>query len=205
MIPIPKDVSNLVVRLPNPAANVNEEVRVENEVAAMALFRTALAPMGSSIIPDVYGWQNAGGDTKGYILEQWMEGQTLEEVFWTLNFDSKRVVLKQLARIVKSMQEYQLPPTVKGHGGLRFDEREDIITGPMTSPYGGPFASVGQMYLGMLRSQLTASDRSTVLDGWRKNEVRERLDRFVAMGAERLVREIQDDRPVLVHGDFCEF
>lgn len=80
----------------------------------------------------------------------------------------------------------------------------DIITGPTTIPCGGPFAYLAEMYSQMLRRQLDESDTSPLLQGWRADGLRDRLERFASDGIVGLVKANSLSRRTLVHGDFSE-
>lgn len=55
--------------------------------------------------------------------------------FKKLDSDAKKTVLDQVAEIPKLLQQYQLPASVKGYGGLGFAEDGSIDVGP-TPIYG---------------------------------------------------------------------
>jgi hypothetical protein len=61
------------MRISNPQALVNEEVRVQNEVAAMWLTRQALSGYELRLVPEAYGWCPSSDD-RGWILEEYKEG-----------------------------------------------------------------------------------------------------------------------------------
>ena len=110
-VALPDGTKTLVIRLSNAEANLNEAVRVENEVAAMVLMRSALARFGTRVIvPDVYDWQVASGDQQGYIVEQFMEGDQFCDNFGRMKRDDQKILLDQIADIFKaSLQMFQLP------------------------------------------------------------------------------------------------
>ena len=231
-VSLPTTSSSVVIRISNPQALVNHETRVENEVAAMMLMRDALSAYISQIVPQVYDWTSASpaNTILGYILQEYKPGVGLDTTFGLggssdqessfQEFDSvkKQDLLRQIAEVLKLIQSYKLPPTVKGYGGLRFDEAARIITGPTTIPCGGPFMTYPEMYAQMLQHQLGEADRNTELvRGWRTkdrntgstadhNDLRDRLDTLATAkdGIARIVEENSVQRPTLVHGDFGE-
>ena len=169
----------------------------------MMLMERALAQLPNSIVPKVYGWSPVGED-RGWILEQAMPGVRLDQEFWSLTPESQRIVLGQMAEILKALQDYPVPPDVESYGGASFDAQGSIVSGPMTLPVGGPAPSLAALYRSMATRQLELSDKSIVLDGWRQNGIRERLVKFVAQGLEESLSSCQLDRRVLVHGDFSK-
>jgi hypothetical protein len=64
---------NVVVRLSNPDAQLNNGVRVQNEVAVISLMRETLSTYNYSIIREVYGW-NTAAEGHGWIVEEYMPG-----------------------------------------------------------------------------------------------------------------------------------
>ncbi|KAK6209010.1 hypothetical protein LQW54_006758 [Pestalotiopsis sp. IQ-011] len=228
--PLPEDVSAVVIRISNPQALINHEVRVENEVAAMTLMRDALSSYSSSLVPEIYDWNSCTPSIKdspfGYVLQEHKPGTGLDSTFGLganseektsfedLPEDNKRDLLAQIAAVFKLIQTYELPATVKGYGGLRFDEAGDIVTGPTALPCGGPFETYPEMHAQMLRFQLEEADRNeNIVRGWRggdleRNSVglRDRLDKLASTdGIAKIVAQNSVDRPTLVHGDFDIF
>lgn len=228
-VSLPEDVSAVVIRLSNPQALINHEVRVENEVAAMTLMRNALSSYSSSLVPEVYDWNSCTPSAKnspfGYVLQEHKPGVGLDSTFGLganreqktsfedLPEDKKRDLLTQIAAVFKFIQSYELPPSVKGYGGLRFDEAGNIVTGPTSIPCGGPFETYPEMHAQMLRFQLREADRSeNIVRGWREANsepnslsLRDRLDNFAASNEiAKIARENSISRPTLVHGDFGE-
>lgn len=227
--PLPEDVSAVVIRISNPQALINHEVRVENEVAAMTLMRDALSSYSSKLVPEVYDWHSCMPSIKnspfGYVLQEHKPGVGLDSTFGLsanseqktsfedLPEDKKRDLLAQIAAMFKLIQSYELPPTVKAYGGLRFGEAGDIVTGPTAIPCGGPFETYPEMHAQMLRFQLEESDRSeNIVRGWREGDLepsgislRDRLDNLAASdGIAKIAGENSISRPTLVHGDFGE-
>lgn len=164
-VSLPADASSITIRISNPQALVNHETRVENEVAAMVLMRDALSSYSSQLIPQVYDWNSASSANTiiGYILQEHKSGIGLdssfglgsssehERSFQALDKVRKRDLLRQIAEVFKLIQSYELPASVKGYGGLRFDKEGKIIIGPTTIPCGGPFETFLEMYAQMLR------------------------------------------------------
>ncbi|EHL03113.1 hypothetical protein M7I_0805 [Glarea lozoyensis 74030] len=130
--------TKVVIRISNPQALLNEDVRVQNEVAAMCLARQALSTYGSRLIPHTYAWQSSE-EGYGWILQEYMEGVPLDKEMNGLNSDRKQDILHQIANVFKLIQNFSLPESVKGYGGLTFNDSGEIVTGPTTIPCGGPF------------------------------------------------------------------
>jgi hypothetical protein len=117
------------MRITNPGANLNDEVQVENEVASMALAREALAGAKTPLVPDVYGW-NSVVDGVGWILMELMSGSALPyKTFMQLDQQAKETVITQMAQILEMLQQYELPASVTGYGGLKFADDGSIING----------------------------------------------------------------------------
>ncbi|KAM0705901.1 hypothetical protein Q7P35_007261 [Cladosporium inversicolor] len=204
-------VTKVIIKFPNAAALVNETVRVQNEVAAIGVFRSALAEAGlARLFPTVYGWQatehtSEHGFVSGWIALEHMTGTSLEDLLPTFSPETKKRILGEIATILKSIQSYRLPPSIFGYGGFAFDPSGAVVTGPKTLPYGGPFQSLPEMHRQMLHKQLETADdpEAEIVDGWRQcgHALRERLDRFEVNGLAQLVEGNSVDRPTLVHGD----
>ena len=188
------------MRISNPKANLNEAVRVQNEVAAMCLMRQALSTYQDRLIPNVYAWRPST-DGYGFILQEYMPGAQLDKEMDSLDRAPQQDILRQVADVVKLIQSFPLPDSVEGYGGLAFNESGEIVSGPTTIPCGGPFSEFHEMYVQMLRRQLIESDTSERIAGWRRNGLRDRLEHFATDGLANRVAENAVPRQTLVHGD----
>ncbi|KAJ5654148.1 Aminoglycoside phosphotransferase [Penicillium lividum] len=202
---IPAGTSKLVLRIPKDNVSLEESVRIRNEVAFLALARDALSSMDPLIVPRVFGWEDALSPSPSglrWILEEYKEGESLSPTeILVLDDDTQRTLLHQIAQVVKAFQEYQLPESIS-YGGLKFDDQGEISSTVTVLPCGGPFPSYAQFLRGMCTWQLSASERSTHLNGWRDTpKLRKRLDAFFAEGLDRILAEIPEERPTLVHAD----
>lgn len=192
----------VVIRLSNAAAGLNDANRVENEVATMSLFRDALSHVSTHIVPKVYGWGSAANG-QGWICQEYMTGKSLE--FKSITIQDKHTILLQIAEIFEAIQKYQLPDTIKEYGGLRFDETGVIVSAPITLIDGGPFQSYEALYYEIIHSQLMVADKSAILEGWRLDGVRRRLDQFLVEGLHQVMRQVDSSKKVLVHGDLSKW
>jgi hypothetical protein len=186
------------MRLSNAAAGLHDMNCVENEVATMNIFADAMKDISTHLVPKVYGWGSAA-QGHGWIFQEFMTGKSV--AFKTMTVQEKRSVLQQIAEVFGALQKYQLPISVKEYGGLRFDENGAVVSGPMTLIAGGPFQSYEALYTEFVSSELAASDKSSILQGWRPNGVRERLEQFLRYGLHQLINQVHSRKKVLVHGD----
>ncbi|RDL34489.1 Protein kinase-like (PK-like) [Venustampulla echinocandica] len=202
---LPTGTTKVVIRISHPDAMLNEDIRVQNEVAVMCLMRLALSTYQDALIPNVYAWSPSSAEGYGWILQEYMGGTQIDKEFESLDRTPKEDILRQIADVFKLIQSYSLPESVKGYGGVGFGESGLIITGPTAIPCGGPFPEFQDMYLQMMRRQLAESDTSERLAGWRSTNLRERLESFAANGMKNEVVKNSVARPTLVHGDFNLF
>jgi hypothetical protein len=200
-VAIPDSAQHVVMRLSNAAAGLNDQNRVQNEVAAMSLAREALAPR--QIVPAVYGWASAAID-QGWILMEHMRGTPLDVKFEEMSSDDKNKTLKEVAGIVWAMQQYELPESIQGFGGLDFDRDGNIISAPLTVFSCGPFTTYSMLVKGVLCEQLAATDKSSILRGWTAKDTRVKLERFITEDVDRMLQSINTEKR-LVHGDFSTF
>jgi hypothetical protein len=205
--PVTFGSTKAVFRIGNHEGMFNHAVKVENTVATMQLVRQALSEQHLHIVPKVYAWSKTGGPSDiGWIMEEFKSGANIESQFHgTLSVDLQRHVLRQIAVVLKAVQNYELPAEAANFGGLTFDEANDgdVISGPFViEPYTDPFLDMKSFYQGMLQAQLAEADK-TFAQGWRKDGLRERLDKFAQEGLEKLLAEIltMDTRPNLIIGD----
>lgn len=200
---LPPDETDVVIRMSNPHALLNEEARVQNEVAAMKLMREALSGHSESLVPRVFGWSPAS-EGRGWIMQEFKHGLQLDAVFGGLPEERQVDVLNQVAAVYKLIQDFRVPNSVQGYGGLSFDDSGRVRSGPTTIPCGGPFSQFYEMYAQMLRRQLDETDTSERLRGWRRNSLRDRLERFASQGIAQSVNDNAVSRQTLIHGDFSK-
>lgn len=208
--PIPANTSRLVFRIPKENVNLEDSVRVRNEVAFLALARDAVASIGTSLIPQVFAWDDgmtSPGSRFGWILEEWKAGERLSgDQLEQLDEDTCRLVLGQIAAVVKAFQDYCLPDSIKGFGGLTFDHKGTMSTTASTIPCGGPFTTYANSLKGMCEWQLEASGRSALLNSWRDvPKLRQRLDALFTNGLDNLLAEVPEQKQTLVHADLCKY
>ncbi|KAF9895098.1 hypothetical protein FE257_004727 [Aspergillus nanangensis] len=203
-VSIPPGTGRLIVRFFRPFDTFNQAVRAENKVTAMALSRSALSPSRlAGVVPRVYGWERGTDDQGnfGWVVEEFMEGKVLADDFPTMPLDKQKIILGQLAEVVKAFQGYELPATVTGYGGCTFDKDGQVVAGPPSFQCkGGPFQTVSVMYTGLLRWQLEACERYDLIKGWRDSSIRDRLDRFMLEGMDIQMSGLPAGRPTLIQG-----
>jgi len=193
-------VIKAVVRLSNPNAMIDEEVRVENEVAAISLVQKALISYPCKIVPKVFAWQGSKHGL-GWIVQEYLSGEQLSLHFSDLQTDKKVVVLDQVAEIFEMIQSFQ--HGVEGFGGLRFDENGSVVAGRSSLWSVGPFSTHAGMYQAIFAKQLELTQATPLLDGWKGTGLQERLQRFSTSGGfANLLARTGDIQPTLVHGDF---
>jgi hypothetical protein len=144
----------------NPNAGLNEEFLVQNSIAFMALGREALKPFGGSIVPLVFDWEDSSEDSPGWSIIEWKGGINISETFRDLDSISQQKVTKQIAQIIKCLQDFKVPTT--HFGGLGLDWNGTFVGRPMNLPCGGPFASYEDLVQGMLEWQFAARNTSKV-------------------------------------------
>ncbi|KAI5195637.1 hypothetical protein AUEXF2481DRAFT_31497 [Aureobasidium subglaciale EXF-2481] len=200
--PLNSDTSQIIMRLSNAASGMPDHNRVENEVGMMFLFRRALANRDlGHLVPQVHAWGSAEGG-QGWILEEFVQGSQLDRVFETASGDLKQSVLDQMADIVAAMQSFAVPHTITQYGGVSFSPTGDVISGPMTTLSEGPFQTRACLYQTFLTQQLSSADRSPVLQGWRDDGLRARLERFCADELPELALTSENSNKTIVHSDF---
>ena len=166
----------------------------------MSLARKALAPR--QIVPAVYGWGSAADDNQGWILMEHMRGTPLDAAFDAMSSDDQSKSLKELAGIVRALQQYELPESIQEFGGLDFDHDGKIVSAQLTVFACGPFTTYPMLINGILYEQLAAADKSPIVRGWRDKGTRAKLERFITEDVDRMLQSVNTEKKRLVHGDF---
>lgn len=183
----------------------NELVRIENEVAALALAREALKPDLGQLIPRIFGWRGAGdGSDNGWFLQERMSGSSLPRDFDVKDANGKATILGQMADILAGFQRYKLPETIDRFGGVGFDADGLYISKALTTFDVGPFDEYDELIRAIIVAKLKEADANPRVDGWRGNDIRKRLDNFIARGLPNLLSQSNLSEKVLVHADFCK-
>lgn len=197
-------VTRIVVRISNPGAMLDEDVRVENEVAAITLMHRALAGSSYNSVPKVYAWETSNSAGTGWIVEEFMEGEKLSQHFPDLSIEKKARILDQVAELFGKIQAFD--PEISGFGGLRFDAHGRVVAGRSSLWSVGPFSNYADWYQGIFDKQLELVATTPLLDGWSEGGLKERLHHFGASGGLRsLLRPPENMRSTLVHGDICKY
>ncbi|KAF4634752.1 hypothetical protein G7Y89_g3359 [Cudoniella acicularis] len=204
-VPIPDGTRELIFRLTNPdTEGMNQTTRVENEVATIALASAALAGFVPHVVPSVYAWGSAAIESsQGWIIQELMPGAPVDESFDAMDLEQKRQIFAQMAKLLKSLQDYELPESIASFGGVTFDDTGRPISTAMTSVGAGPWSSYEASFKGRLEVALQKADANPYIKGWRANGVRQRLDAFVERGVPAQFEALgsKQDR-VIIHADF---
>ena len=208
-VPIPADTREFILRLSNAhAEGLHQQTRVQNEVGILTLASAALGHVKPNIVPRVFGWgSGASRECLGWILEELMPGAPLAEAFaQTMALDQKKEIMAQMATILKALQDYPLPESIKGWGGVTFDDSGDVISAPMTSVGAGPWSSFEESFRSRLEVALAKADKNPRLEGWRANGVRARVEAFMEQGLSAQFSDFTSKQDkVIVHADFSGF
>lgn len=195
--------------------DMNNESRVQNDVAAQYLFRTHLAatnPSLAHVVPDVYAWEPYRypevADESGFAwtMCEFKSGANLDAQFREMTIDGKLDVVEQMAEIFAAYQGTPLPASLKTHiGGLTFGEDGQVIGGQMPIIPPGPWQNYEDMWLARLRLVLKAAENSSALLGWSNGGIGDRLKNFIdGGGVSRLLQDVDTSARVLIHGDLSE-
>lgn len=128
----------------------------------------------------------------------------MHDVFPSLSLDDNKDVVSQIADIFASIQGLKLPAGVTKFGALTINEDGEIVDGQMPILPDGPWETYAKTWRANIQYELKNSEKEeTVVRGWRPNGVRDRIEQFIAAGGvEKMLRDVDINKKVLVHGDF---
>ncbi|KAI1306626.1 hypothetical protein F5Y03DRAFT_354001 [Xylaria venustula] len=203
-VSIPDGTKEFIMRLANPnAEGMSPETRVENEVAMISLASAALKSFQPPVVPSVYAWGSAATEAShGWIIQQLMPGKSVDESFGSMTLEQKKVILSQKAALLKALQDYQLPDSITGYGGVTYDEGGRMISAAMTSVGAGPWPTYEASFKSRLEVALRRADANPYIQGWHAKGIRERLDNFVKHGLPNQFQFLQAQDKSIVHADF---
>ncbi|KAI1458493.1 hypothetical protein F4805DRAFT_140969 [Annulohypoxylon moriforme] len=208
--PLEEGVTTVVIRMSNPLAEgLNNANRVENDIAAQHLARQSIQSAGlPPVVPAVYAWAPCrypdvpGEDGFGWTMSEFKPGSDLDGQFPSLVLEDAIDVIQQLAKIFAAVQNVKIPETVTKFGALTIDDRGAIVGGQPPLLRGGPFDSYAGFWTAILQAKLSEADESSFLKGWNDGGLRERIDKFLALGGvDKVLEGVDVDKRVLVHGD----
>lgn len=206
--PIPKGTSRLVIRIPKADNNMEDAVRIRNEVACLALARNAVADIDPLLFPRIFSWEDA--TISSYILEEFKPGEALSwDDLYALDHESVGSVCKQLARVTKALQAYELPSGITGYGGITFNDDGELPSTKGIFRTGGPYTTYREYLKATILWQLAESENIDSLRGWRfipdAPDLRERIDAFISDGLDSLLSKVPESKLTLVHGDLSKW
>lgn len=172
------------MRLANSdAEGMHRETRVENEVAIISLAAAAFKDFQPHVVPSIYAWGSAAAkSTFGWTIQELIPGTSLDEVFPSMELQQKKEMFAQMAKLLKALQDYQLPETITAFGGVTFDENGRIVSAAMPTVGKGPWPSYEASFKGRIEEAFRKADENPHIQGWRGKGIRDRLDAFVECG-----------------------
>ncbi|KAI1113934.1 kinase-like domain-containing protein [Nemania sp. NC0429] len=203
-VAIPAGTKDFIVRLANPdAEGMHPQTRVENEVALISLAAEALRARFPRVVPSIYGWGSAASG-QGWILQELMPGEPVDEAFASMDLSQKRHIFSQMAELLKALQDFSLPDSISGFGGVTFaaDGSGRIVSTAMSTVGAGPWSSYQQSFEGRLLVALRKADDNPYIRGWHANGIRKRLDAFVRDISRQLQSLESAEEKCIVHADF---
>lgn len=196
--------SEVILKFQSPDAGLDESVRLVNEVAALDLARRALDTF--DVVPSVFGYGKLEHESRviSWMIQEFMPGEVLGGAWNELSLSDKETLLPQIAEIYAALQKCALPSTVESFGGLQYNGTGALISGPIVFGYGGPYASLEEMYISMFKKQLELADLCPIVKGWSgsKKGLRASLERFTNEGISSCFAGVSNKTPTLIHGDF---
>ncbi|KAF9243613.1 hypothetical protein DTO013E5_7119 [Penicillium roqueforti] len=94
-------------------------------------------------IPEIYGWREDGGET--FLYMEYLQGQTLEQVWDNLGPDNRVSICYELRTIVNHIRRLQQKPGESFVGDIAQDHLYDRVF-EVESPEAGPFNTVREFH-----------------------------------------------------------
>lgn len=185
---------------------MHRETRIENEVAIISLAAAALKDFQPHVVPSVYAWGSAAaGSSYGWTIQELMPGAPLDEAFPSMDLKQKKQIFAQMAKLLKGLQDYQLPETITAFGGVTFGENGQMVSAAMPTVGEGPWPSYEASFRGRIEVAFQKADANPHIQGWRAKGIRNRLNAFVEHGlsAQFEALETRQERSI-AHADFSK-
>lgn len=166
--PVPIDIRDIIFRLASPdAEGMVQTTRVENEVATIHLTSAALAGFVPRVVPSVYAWGSAATEpSQGWIIQVLMPGTPLNKSLGVILPEASQEIFAQMAKLLKALQDYKLPTSITGFGGVTFDGNGHIVSTTMTSVGDGPWPTYEASFKGCLKVILRKADANPYIKRW---------------------------------------
>ena len=204
---MPDDTKKLIMRLTNAEAeSMHPETRVENEVAMISLAAAALKDFRPRVVPSVYAWGSAAAqDSQGWILQELMPGESLDELYPSMDIEDKKEVVAQMAKMLKAVQNYRLPESISQFGGVTFDENGQIVSAAMSTVGAGPWQSYEAYFKERIEIALEKAASNKAIDGWKSGKLGDRLRAFVENGLPAQFESLKTkQQKSIIHADFSK-
>ena len=125
------------------------------------------------------------------------------EAFPNMDERAKTTILNQMADILSCFQRYNMPSSVHGFGGLGFDSDRRYVSTALSILDAGPFPTYEGLVRAIIESKLSKADEDPWVRGWHDDNVRSRVDKFLAQGLHQLLSNgLGNPQKCLVHADF---
>ncbi|KAK3370271.1 hypothetical protein B0H63DRAFT_454462 [Podospora didyma] len=173
---------------------MHSATRVQNEVALISLAAAALDYFNTHVVPRIYGWGAPVGEpqpAQGWTLQELLPGMTLEDALPTMDLQRKE-------------QDFELPETITGFGGVTFDPDGRIVSAVMPTVGEGPWPTYEASFKGRLAVALQKAGDNSYIKGWHANGLRKRLDAWVKRGLPAHFEGLTSkDEKAIIHSDFA--
>lgn len=193
------------------ADGLNNENRIQNEVASSMLARQALVAAGlGRLVPDIYAWapptslESTEEKHFGWIISEYKNGSDLDKCFPTLSNEKQTEAVAEMAAILWALQNATLPLSVTQVGGITFDETGTMVSGKSSLTEDGPWPNFADIWISKLRKRLVAVTDDAIRAAPADNQIFQRIEAFISNGGiQKLLSGLGATR-CLVHGDFSK-
>lgn len=206
----PIDETSFVIRLSNLKADgLNNENRIQNEVACSMLAQQALVDAGfGTLVPRIYAWaapkalHSDNEEDYGWVISEYRPGSDLDKCFPTLSAEKQKDVLTEMAAILYVLQNTNLSPSITKVGGISFDKDGSLVSGKTALTIDIPRATYVDSWETRLRQRLANATEYSTTGAWVDHNISQRIETFISTGALRKLLSGMGTSLCLIHGDF---
>lgn len=107
-----------------------------------------------------------------------LSGYEVFHPFEELDAHQKRHLFSEMAKILKRIQDFELPPSIKSFGDVTFDEPGEIVSAATFLGDLAPWQTYEEYFQNQLEVALKSPDANEYIKQWHADSFRQQIEEF---------------------------